>query len=329
MDVKKKKVVAIGGGTGLSSIIRGLKKKNFDLSAIVTVGDDGGSSGRIRSEFLIPPPGDVRNVLVAMSDVEPMMEKLMQYKFEKGIGLQGHSIGNLLITAMASLTGDFSTAIQETSKVLAVKGKVIPVSNQLMYLGAEYEDGTFMEGESKIPNEQKRIKEIKIYPEGIKASREAVKAVENADVIVIGPGSLYTSIMPNLLFKEVREAIVNSTAEKVYVANIMTQRGETDNYTMSDHIKALEKHTGVKLFDTIIVNNGEIPIKLKEKYITKGSSQVKNDYDEIRKMGYRVIEGNFVIITEEEQIRHNTEEIANIIEDITEEINKTKIRRVK
>lgn len=314
----RKKVVVVGGGTGLSSIVRGLKMKNIELSAIVTMGDDGGSSGRLRSEFQIPPPGDIRNVLIAMSDVEPMMEKLMQYKFEQGNGLQGHSIGNLLLTAMTGITGDFSKAVQETSKVLAVKGKVIPVCNQLMYLRAEYEDGTFVEGESKIPNEAKKIKTISLFPKGLKASNDAVKALKNADVIVIGPGSLYTSIMPNLLFEEVRQAIRESDAKKIYVANIMTQRGETDNYTTADHIEALEKNVGGRMFDIVIMNNGEVSEILKEKYIKKGAKPVENEKEKIIKMGYQVIEDDYIVVSEENQIRHNTDKIADIIEILAE-----------
>lgn len=316
---KKLKVVAIGGGTGLSSIVRGLKKKDIDLSAIVTMGDDGGSSGRIRSDFKIPPPGDIRNVLIAMSDVEPMMEKMMQHKFHKGNGLEGHSVGNLIITAMTTITGDFATAVQETSKVLAVKGNVIPVCNQLMYLRAEYEDGTFMDGESKIPNANKKIKKMNIYPEGLEPSREAIRAIENADVIIIGPGSLYTSIIPNLLFKEIKQKIKESKAKKIYIANIMTQKGETDNYTSADHIRVIEKEAGFKLFDTVIMNNREIPQEIREKYISKGAFQVEDELEKITEMGYKIISNDYLTITSENQVRHNTEKIADTVMGIANE----------
>ena len=311
------KVVVIGGGTGLSVLLRGLKQKPFHLTAIVTVGDDGGSSGKLRKELKMPPPGDVRNVILALSDAEPLMEQLFQYRFKQGAGLEGHNIGNLFLAAMTEITGDFTTAIREMRRVLAVRGNVIPVSNQEVTLVAEMEDGEVIEGESQIPKSNKKVKKIKLKPENISASASAIQAIEKADMVVLGPGSLYTSLIPNLLIPEIVQAIQHSKAKKVYVSNIMTQPGETDEFTAFDHLKAIYDHIGEDLFDTILVNNATVPPDIKERYEEKKAKPVMVDIEKLKKYGFTIIEDNFISIDEETlSVRHNARQIADTLEAI-------------
>ena len=241
---KQFKVVIIGGGTGLPVLLRGLKKHPVDITAIVTVADDGGSSGRLREEMDIPAPGDIRNVLAAMSDVEPFIEQMFQHRFTEKNELSGHSLGNLILAAMTSLTGDFVHAIQEMSKFLNVRGKVLPAANQSVVLHAEMEDGMIVSGESKIPFSGKRIKRVFLTPTDIRPLSATVAEIKQADLIVIGPGSLYTSILPNLLVPGIGEAVAGAKARKVYVCNLMTQAGETLDYTASDHVKVIYEHIG-------------------------------------------------------------------------------------
>ena len=250
-----KKIVVIGGGTGLPVLLRGLKQYDVDLTAIVTVADDGGSSGRLRDELDIPPPGDIRNVLAALSDVEPLIIELFQHRFENGNGLSGHSLGNLILAAMTAITGDFVHAVREMGKVLNVRGKVLPAANESVVLHAEMEDGTIVSGESKIPYSGKKIKRVFLTPEHIEPLEETITELQTADLIVIGPGSLYTSILPNLLVPKIGEEVCQSKAKKVYICNVMTQAGETLNYTASDHVKALYDHMACACLDAIIVNN--------------------------------------------------------------------------
>lgn len=273
----KKRVVVIGGGTGLSVMLRGLKKRDLDIVAIVTVSDDGGSSGKIRSEFDILPPGDIRNVLISLANTEPLLEELLQYRFNKGEGLKGHNLGNLLITAMHDITGDFVLAINAMSKVLAVKGQVLPATFEKVNLFAEYMDGTIVKGESNIPDVTKEIKRVYIEPREAKALSEAIKAIETADAIIMGPGSLYTSIIPNLLVLELREAILKSKSKKILICNIMTQPGETDRHTVLDHVNAIERHVGKQFLDYIIVNDENIPNEIIEQYSLKGAIPVLID----------------------------------------------------
>ena len=233
------KVAVIGGGTGLSTILRGLKRYPIDITAIVTVADDGGSSGSLRTDFDVPPPGDIRNVLVALSEVEPLVQELFQYRFTGETDLAGHPTGNLLIAAMTNITGDFASAIQKLSEVLKVRGRVLPVCNTPLCLCAEYDDGTIIQGESLIPTIEKKIKRVYYTKEDARALDEAVEAIMEADLVLLGPGSLYTSIIPNLLLVEISEALVKTSAECVYCCNIMTQPGETTGYSASDHVLAL------------------------------------------------------------------------------------------
>ncbi|WP_018660860.1 gluconeogenesis factor YvcK family protein [Heyndrickxia acidiproducens] len=309
---KQPKIAIIGGGTGLPVLLRGIKKYPVDISAIVTVADDGGSSGRIRHEMDIPAPGDVRNVLAALSDVEPLFEKMFQHRFETGNELSGHALGNLIIAALTSITGDFVHAIQEISKVLNVRGKVLPAANQSVVLHAELEDGTFVSGESKIPCSGKKIKRVFLTPEVISPLPETLKAIQEADLIVIGPGSLYTSILPNLMVPGLGEAVCRAKAKKVYVCNLMTQAGETLNYTAGDHVKAIHDHLGCACIDTILVNNEEVPAHIQGKYREELAKPVVYDMDRLIGLGLEVI-SDHILTLKNGVIRHDTNKVAEIL----------------
>src|SRR6266581_3951948 len=260
------RVVAIGGGTGLSSLLRGLKIYTSNLSAIVTVADDGGSSGRLRDEYRILPPGDFRQCLIALADAEPLMKQLFDHRFKEG-SLDGHSFGNLFIMAMADVTGNFERALRESGKVLAVKGTIIPSTLQDVTLVASI-NGHTVEGESKIPKQNAPISQVFLKPDGAMLNPEALQAIMNADLVVIGPGSLYTSILPNLLVEGMVEAIKASPALKVYICNLASQEGETEGYDVDDYLRVLHEHVGSNIFDFVLVNsnNSHLP--------TGGQSQV-------------------------------------------------------
>ncbi len=249
------RIVAIGGGTGLSVLLRGLKEYTGNLTAVVTVADDGGSSGRLRREMGILPPGDFRNCIVALADAEPLMTRLFQYRFGPGSGLEGHSFGNLFIVAMSGVMGSFEEAIQESSRVLAVRGQILPSTLANVTLSAHMDDEDTIHGESNITNSGKHIKQLYLDPDGVEAYPEAVRAIQEANLIVLGPGSLYTSVLPNLLVAGIREAVRASKAVKVYVCNVATQQGETDGYSAADHVKALIRHAGLGLFDHVLAND--------------------------------------------------------------------------
>ncbi|MDP2728782.1 MAG: YvcK family protein, partial [Dehalococcoidia bacterium] len=257
------KIVAIGGGTGLSTLLRGLKECTANITAIVTVADDGGSSGRLRRALGVPPPGDFRQCIAALADTEPLVTELFQYRFGDGSGLDGHSFGNLFIVAMAGVTGSFERALQESSRVLAVRGQIIPSTLQDLVLHAELDDSSTLSGESKISESLCPIHRVFVEPDDPPAYPEAVKSILEADLIIIGPGSLYTSVLPNLLVKGVTEAIRSSPAPKVYVCNIATQPGETDNYTLGDHLTALERHVGGRLVNYVLANSHFIDMPAK------------------------------------------------------------------
>jgi len=249
------KVVAIGGGTGLSTLLRGLKDYTGNLSAIVTVADDGGSSGRLRRELGVPPPGDFRNCIAALADAEPLMTRLFQYRFGEGSGLDGHSFGNLFIVAMSGVVGNFEEAIRESSRVLAVRGRILPSTLADVTLCARMEDEATVQGESNITRSGHRIRQVYIEPKNAQAYSEAVDALMEADLIVLGPGSLYTSLLPNLLVDDIAKAITASPAVKVYVCNVATERGETDGFTVADHVEAIRQHVGNKIVDYVLVNS--------------------------------------------------------------------------
>lgn len=317
--VKGPKIVVIGGGTGLSTMLRGLKYYTSNITAIVTVGDDGGGSGDLREDLGILPPGDIRNCILALADTEPMMEKLLQYRFTDG-RLKNQSFGNLFLAAMNGISDNFEEAVKKMSSVLAVTGKVLPVTLDDMKLKAKLKDGTIVEGESKIPEvalkNHTQIEKLFISPENACALREAVSAIKEADAVILGPGSLYTSIMPNLLVKDIAKAIKKTKALRIYVANIMTQPGETDNYTVSDHIKAIYNHAGEGIIDYVLANNGNINKELINKYSNKTSTPVKIDEKEIRKMNIKIVKSNLVKV-KKGLIRHNTEKLAaTLIETI-------------
>ncbi|MDD5432358.1 MAG: uridine diphosphate-N-acetylglucosamine-binding protein YvcK [Candidatus Omnitrophica bacterium] len=313
------KIVTVGGGTGLSVLLMGLKEYTSNISAIVTVADDGGSSGRLRQQFDILPPGDIRNCLVALADAPVLMRDLFQFRFDKNSDLAGHSFGNLFITAMTRLTGDFEKAIKETSKVLALRGQVIPSTLSNVNLVALHKDGSKTEGEEKIPKALKPIDKVYLNPANPQATPEAIKVINDAQLIILGPGSLYTSIIPNLLIKEISDAIAASSAIKVYVCNAMTQPGETDGFSASDHIKTLVTHSSPRIIDYCVVNTGEISQEILKRYAEQGSYLVVNDRKKIENMGYRVIEDDFGIV-ETDVVRHDPQKLARIVLGLIEEI---------
>ncbi|WP_336776888.1 gluconeogenesis factor YvcK family protein [Paenibacillus sp. MMO-58] len=314
--IRRPKIVVVGGGTGLSVMLRGLKEKPLDITAIVTVADDGGSSGVLRNELQIPPPGDIRNVIMALADAEPLLTEVLQYRFSSGTGLAGHSLGNLMLAAMTDIAGDFVTGVRELSKVLAVRGRVLPAAGRAIVLKAEMTDGTVVVGESMIPKAGKKIKRVFVEPDNVEPLPEAIEAIEQADAILIGPGSLYTSIIPNLLVPKLAKAIVESTAVKLFVCNVMTQPGETDGYSVSDHLKAVQDHIGHKLFDYVLVNDGEISPEVAEKYAEMGSTQVGLDIDEINRLGYEIISDRLVLYRT--FLRHDAERLSHHIYKLVE-----------
>ena len=307
------RVAVIGGGTGLSTILRGLKRYPIDITAIVTVADDGGSSGSLRSDFDVPPPGDIRNVLVALSEVEPLVQELFQYRFKGETELAGHPTGNLLIAAMTNITGDFASAVQKLSEVLKVRGTVLPVSNTPLCLCAEYDDGTIIQGESLIPVEDKKIKRVYYTNPDEPALDEAVQAIMEADLVLLGHGSLYTSIIPNLLLKQIADAVVKTEAQCVYCCNIMTQPGETTGMTASDHVRVIEEHVGCHIIDKIIVNDESVDDSTYERYTHQNSDMVVIDEEVLENMNIDVIKSRLVSYNNVGEVRHNTKKVAATI----------------
>ncbi len=312
--VRGPRIVAIGGGTGLSTMLRGLKEYTTNITAIVTVADDGGGSGSLREDLKILPPGDIRNCLVALAHTEPLMEELMQYRFNEG-SLKGQSFGNLFIAAMHGISENFEDAIKKMSDVLAVKGRVYPVTLEDVTLCAELENGMVVHGESNIPLEgikhSSGVKRVFLEPTNPKPLEDALFAIENADCIIMGPGSLYTSVLPNLVIPEISERIKKSKAIKVYVSNIMTQPGETDGYSLSDHISAIEEHCGGRIIDYVVANNGQIPEKYYEKYRNDNQDMVLIDRDKISD-DINIIKDDLVYIRNG-MLRHNSQRLANDI----------------
>ncbi|EES90944.1 YvcK family protein [Clostridium botulinum C] len=313
--VKGPKIVTIGGGTGLSTMLRGLKYYTSNITAIVTVGDDGGGSGALREELGILPPGDIRNCILALADTEPLMEELLQYRFKDG-NLKNQNFGNLFLAAMDGLSSNFEEAVQKMSSVLAVTGRVLPVTLDDMVLKAKLKNGSIVEGESNIPNEvvsqNSKIDRIFIEPSDAKALKEAVDAILDADAIILGPGSLYTSVIPNLLVKDISKALKFSKALKIYVSNIMTQMGETDNYTVSDHIKAIFKHGGDGIIDYVATNTKDINDMIIERYLEKNAKQVKVDEKNIIDLDVNIVEGEFITI-KDGFVRHDPDKLAKFL----------------
>ncbi|MEW6048234.1 MAG: YvcK family protein [Bacillota bacterium] len=307
-----RRAVALGGGTGLSTLLRGLKFHSDHLTAIVTVADDGGSSGRLRQEMGILPPGDIRNTLVAMADTEPLLERLFQHRFTRGEGLSGHTFGNLFIAAMSDITGDFQEAIRQFSRVLAVRGQVLPSTLQAVQLKAEFADGTHVTGESAIPKARKPIRRVSLLPAPVRAVPEALEAIESADIVVLGPGSLYTSVIPNLLVRDLAEAVRRTPALRVYVCNVMTQPGETDGYRASDHVRALLDHGGGPgLIDCVLVNTEQVPESLLQRYLAEGAHPVQADIPALQAMGLVVVSGPVISLTH--VVRHDPVRLAEAV----------------
>jgi uncharacterized cofD-like protein len=309
------KIVAIGGGTGLSTLLRGLKDYSANITAIVTVADDGGSSGRLRREIGVLPPGDIRNCLAALADEENLVTALFQYRFQAGDGLTGHSFGNLFLTAMTEVTGDLERAIAASSEVLAVRGRVLPATISDVRLWAELADGRVIEGESNITAAQGSIRRIGCTPPNPPALPTVLQAIHEADYIVIGPGSLYTSVIPNLLVPEIVQAIaVRSDIPRIYVCNIMTEPGETDGYTVADHIQAIDAACGEHLFNTVVVQNPPPSTATLTRYAQRKAQPVILDRDRVRQLGRRIILANVMQENEEKcLVRHDPKLLARVL----------------
>lgn len=319
-------VVVIGGGTGLSVLLRGIKNVTSNITAIVTVADDGGSSGRIRNDLGMIPPGDLRSCLVALADTEPLMEKLFQHRFGGAGDLAGHSFGNLFIAAMTEVLGDVELALKESSKVLAVRGQVLPSSAQIVRLAAEMTDGSRVEGESQIPLAGKPIKRVFIVPEDVPPVNSALEAIRDADACILGPGSLYTSVIPNLLVRGMAEALRQTQAVKIYICNVMTQPGETDCYTASRHVQAIIDHVGPGLIDYVVVNAQEVAPQLREVYARQGAYPVYADIDAVEALGIKVIKAN--LISETNLVRHDSLKLSRTIMSMVYQL-KTSSERMK
>ncbi|MEX0785386.1 MAG: gluconeogenesis factor YvcK family protein, partial [Dehalococcoidia bacterium] len=300
------KIVAIGGGTGLSTLLRGLKEHTGNLTAIVTVADDGGSSGKLRRDMGLPPPGDLRNCIAALADVEPLMTRLFQYRFDEGSGLEGHSFGNLFIAAMSGVTGNFEEAVRETSRVLAVRGQILPSTLTNVTLSAVTHEDEAIHGESQITERGSKIKRVFLNPENAQANPDAIRAILNADMVIVGPGSLYTSVLPNLLVDGIRRAIEMSKAVKVYVCNVATEKGETDEFSVGDHYQALYEHVHDKLFQHVVANNNITNNGLPEAW---HSEPVRLDRSGMN--GTSVIAAD--VISEDNRYHHDTKKLAAVL----------------
>ena len=321
------KVVAIGGGTGLSTMLRGLKYKTKDLTAIVTVADDGGGSGVLRKEIGMLPPGDIRNCMEALADTETVMQQLLSYRFKEG-SLSGQAFGNLLLAALNGISESFDMAVARMSQVLAITGRVLPVTNESVQLEASFENGSRILGESKICSFKKsqdcRITQVRLLPENPPALPAAVEAIHEADLIILGPGSLYTSIIPNLLVDGISEAVCASKAMKIYVCNIMTQDGETEGYTAADHVAALLKHGGEGLIDFCLCNNAPVPEELLKRYELEGAEPILADIEAVKRLGVEVVQGD-VALDDPRYARHDCLKLADILIELYQEQANTRI----
>jgi uncharacterized cofD-like protein len=311
------RVVAIGGGTGLSALLQGLKHYAsprraplVDITAVVTVTDDGGSSGRLRREFDVLPPGDIRNCLVALSEDEALLSRLFQHRFQAGLGLKGHSFGNLFLTALTQLMGDFPEAVKASSEVLKITGRIYPATAANVVLEATLEDGTRVTGETNISKSRRTIRTVRLRPRKVKPMADTLAAIDQADLITMGPGSLFTSVIPNLLVEGISAAIRRSPALKAYFVNLMWQPGETMNFTASDHIRAIHKHAGGRLIDCAIVNVAPMQMAARKRYERQQALPVENDLDRIAKMGIKVVSGK--LLQESKKVRHDPEQTAAV-----------------
>jgi uncharacterized cofD-like protein len=312
------RVVSIGGGTGLSSLLNGLKKYTrlrpdlpwLDLTAVVTVTDDGGSSGRLRRDFEVLPPGDIRNCMVALCEDEALLSTLFQYRFKAGRGLKGHSFGNLFLAALTDITGDFPDAVKKSCEVLNIGGRIFPSTTADVTLEAVLENGSVVSGETRISRSRKRIREIRMKPARAKPLKETLEAIARADLITLGPGSLFTSVIPNLLVTGIPQAIRKSGAVKAYFVNLMSQPGETIDFRASDHVLAIREHAGGQVFDCAIVNNTPIATSQRQRYARRSAEPVENDIDVLRGMGLEVIDAD--LLQRSPRVRHNPAAIAAV-----------------
>ncbi len=320
-------MVALGGGTGLSALLRGLKEHVVrrrdrrptakrpiaDLAAIVTVTDDGGSSGRLRRENRILPPGDIRNCMVALSKDEALLSRLFQYRFHAGRGLRGHNFGNLFLAALTHVTGDFAEAVRVSSKVLAVRGRIFPSTISNVHLVATLANGRRVQGETRISRSKVPIRKIELNPRRVRPLSTAIEAIQQADVIFMGPGSLYTSVIPNLLIPEIAHAVAHSKAPRVYIANLMTQPGETTQYVLSDHLRAIKEHVRGRVIDAVVANRQSISPEVARRYRAQGAAPVVIDRDNVKKMKVRLITDN--LVEEHGVLRHNSPRLARLLVD--------------
>jgi len=315
------RVVAIGGGTGLSTLLKGLKRyvptAAFDASGptairelcgVVTVSDDGGSSGRLRKELNMLPPGDIRNCIVALSEDEALLSRLFQHRFQKGSGLEGHSFGNLFLAALTSVTGDFAEAVRLSSEILLTRGHIYPATVSSVELETLMEDGTRVRGETQITASKGKIRELFLVPPDVQPLPQTLDAIASADLITVGPGSLFTSLIPNLLVREIARSIVDSAAVKAFVCNLMTQANESLGLSAADHIRALNSHAGGQLFDYALINSKSVSAELQEKYASEGASQIVADLDAIEALGVCPILGDY--LDEGGVARHATDRVA-------------------
>ena len=318
-------VVALGGGTGLSALLRGLKlhvvrrtdrqpsaeRPIADIAAIVTVTDDGGSSGRLRRENRILPPGDIRNCMVALSKDEALLSRLFQYRFQAGRGLRGHNFGNLFLAALTHVTGDFAEAVRVSSKVLAIRGRIFPSTVSNVHLVAKLANGRRVQGETNISRSTVPIRKLELVPRRVRPLSAAIEAIEQADLIIMGPGSLYTSVIPNLLIPEIAESIARTRAPRVYIANLMTQPGETAHYALSEHIRAIQDHVRSRVIDSVVANMRQVSPEVAERYRAQGAAPVAIDADRVAKLKVKLVTGD--LLEEHSVIRHNSERLARLL----------------
>jgi uncharacterized cofD-like protein len=321
------RVVSIGGGHGLSALLEGLKKyahpnqnpkgeenTGIDITAIVTVTDDGGSSGRLRREFDVLPPGDIRNCMVALSEDGALLSELFQYRFKAGRGLKGHSFGNLFLTALTDITGDFPDAVRSSAEVLKIAGRIFPSTAANVSLEAVLEDGEVLRGETRISRARRRISRIRLNPGRVRPLKETLHAIEQADLITLGPGSLFTSVIPNLLVSGIPKAIRQSKALKAYFVNLMSQPGETTNFAAADHVLALRGHAGARLLDYVVMSNSRIPPGVRRRYAEQGSAPIECDKQAIERLGLMAIEAD--LVQRGYKVRHNPAAVARVAVDL-------------
>ncbi len=338
MERQVLRIVSIGGGTGLSTILSGLKRYaravhgeppdsvyEADITAIVTVSDDGGSSGRLRRDLDILPPGDIRNCMVALSEDEGLLSRLFQYRFHTGRGLKGHSFGNLFLAALNQITGDFARAVTLSSEILAIRGKIFPATASKVTLEARLVDGSVISGESKISKSRAAIDRIFLRPGRSQPLKETLDAIANADVITLGPGSLYTSIVPNLLVSGIPQAIERSQALKLYFVNLMWQPGETINFSASQHVQAILKHAGGRrVMDCVVLNTAPISPALKRKYAAQNVNPVENDFEKLNSLGVKVMAAD--LVGESKLVRHDPAATARVIMEMAARADSERLR---